>query len=52
MSRSNSTSRIESNLMNMLDQAVKQFKEHPIKSAVIAFIVVWIIKKLIEAVRG
>jgi len=43
---------IESRLVNMLDQAVKNFKEHPIKSAIIALIVVWIIKKLIEVVRG
>ena len=43
---------IESRLTNMLDKAVDTFTDHPIKSAVIALIIVWIIKKLIEAVRG
>lgn len=52
MSRQKSGGNLETRLMLMLDKAVETFQEHPVKSTIVAFIVVWVIKKLIEAVRG
>jgi len=43
---------VEAKVIKILDEAVRSVKDHPIRSAFVALIVVWIIKNLIEAVRG
>jgi len=43
---------LDEKLTQLLDDAVDAAKEHPIRSAIVALIVVFIIKKLIQAVKS
>jgi len=45
-------SNLENKVVKILDDAVSIAKEHPVRSAIAALIVIWIIKNLINAVRG